>query len=191
MRLPVKVFAARRRAPGAGRLEGRGTSLVEVLVALTLVAVTMLGLLALQFRSMGAQKDSSDYRSAALMAADFTERVTSNFAGFANGAYTGLSFPPDTALPAAPACATNPCTPAEVAALDFWNLERAVSTYLPGGVAYVNTAATGAWATVTIGWIDPGRTAETTTGTFGPDPLCAAQNIADTRYRCYAANVFP
>ena len=68
---------ARQAAP-----YGRGSSMIEVLVALALVAFTMLGLLAIQLRTQGMQKDSLDRRAAALIAADFLERATGNSAGF-------------------------------------------------------------------------------------------------------------
>lgn len=178
----------------------RGASLVEVLIALVLVAVTMLGLLALQLRSQSLQKDSIDRRNAAIMAADFLERVTANFAGFRGNAYAGLAFNAGDAVPGAPgACANaNACNPNEMRDRDWYALRRDVSGRLPGGVAFVDSpplvVGGGArWVSVTVGWIDPGRTvAELNPGGVapGPDPLCPAA-LADTRYRCYVARGFP
>ena len=79
----------------------RGATLIEVLVSLLLVAVTMLGLLGLQLRSQTFQKDSIDRRNAALIASDFLERATGNFAGFRAGLYNGLLYV-DTLPPPAP-----------------------------------------------------------------------------------------
>jgi hypothetical protein len=66
-----------------------GSSLIEVLIALGLVAVTMLGLLGLQLRSLGTQKDSLDRRAAAVLVGGFADRVSVNFNAFIAGEYDG------------------------------------------------------------------------------------------------------
>lgn len=179
-------------APRLHPMRERGTSLVEVLVALTLVAVTMLGLLGLQFRAMAQQKDSFDRRNAALIVSDFAERVTANYAGFEAGSYSGLAFDSSaTALPAAPAPCAPGCTPAQVAALDLWALQRDVATRLPGGAAWVDTPANTPWVVITVGWIDPQRTAANAVGPFAVDPVCQPLGVTDQRMRCYIARAYP
>jgi type IV pilus assembly protein PilV len=175
----------------AGARRQRGTSLVEVLVALTLVAVTMLGLLGLQFRAMAQQKDSFDRRNAAIIASDFAERVTANYAGFEARAYDGLAFESaSTPLPAAPAGCAPTCTPVQVAALDLWSLQRDVATRLPGGAAWVTTPANETWVEIRVGWIDPQRIDENALAPVAADPACPP-GFADTRVRCYIARAHP
>ncbi len=178
----------------------RGATLIEVLVSLLLVAVTMLGLLGLQLRSQTFQKDSIDRRNAALIASDFLERATGNFAGFRAGLYNGLLYVDTLPPPAPPACVNAQiCTQAEIVAWDWYNLQRNVNARLPAGVAAVASVAAGgpgAASTrvdVIVGWIDPARTdpaLNTGPGSVEPDPLCEGV-VADARYRCYIARAYP
>ncbi len=97
-----------------------GASLIEVLIALGLVAVTMLGLLGLQLRTLGLQKDSLDRRAAAVIVGGFADRVAINFTAFTDGNYNNLAMGPAAAPPAIGtiACTTvspSTCTPAQVA----------------------------------------------------------------------------
>lgn len=196
-----RVAMLRARAP-----RQRGTSLVEVLVALTLVAVTMMGLLGLQLRSMAFQKDTLDRRTAALIAADFAERVASNYRAFQDLGYGGQRYNPllgDLVVTVAPTCATaSACTPAEVAARDWWRLQREVAARLPGGAAVLaappplSAGGNVGFVEVFIGWSEPQREqtlSPTLTGLDRIDPVCrlAAINITDLNYRCYRAAVFP
>jgi type IV pilus assembly protein PilV len=169
----------------------RGASLIEVLIALGLVAVTMLGLLALQLRTMGLQKDSLDRRAAAVLVSGFADRVAVNFTAFRAGAYNGRVLGPTDLPPASGgstvACSTltpSTCTPAQ-AALREWELfQMDVRGRLPNGVAFINSTATD--ALITVGWLDPRRAEDG----LGTDPVCAAVGLGDD-YRCYAARVTP
>lgn len=174
-----------------------GSSLIEVLIALGLVAITMLGLLAMQLRTLGLQKDSLDRRAAAVLVSGFADRVSANFTGFRDGNYTGLAFMPSDSPPAAATACDPPgaCTPAQVAARD-WDLFRIeVRSRLPGGVAYVTTTATFTDALVTVGWSDPRRT-DPASGGEAPgsvDPVCATADpgFSDDSFRCYATRITP
>jgi len=169
----------------------RGSSLIEVLIALGLVAVTMLGLLGLQLRTMGLQKDSLDRRAAAVLVGGFADRVAVNFTAFRAGAYNGRALGPTDAPPASggstvgcSAGVPTPCTPVQ-AALREWELFQIdVRSRLPGGVAFINSTATD--AVITVGWLDARRNEEGA----GTDPVCAVVGLADA-YRCYAARVAP
>ena len=173
-----------------------GSSLIEVLIALGLVAVTMLGLLALQLRTLGLQKDSFDRRAAAVLVGGFADRVSVNFRAFRDGDYNNLDFAPADGRPAAAAACGTPsnCTPAEVATRDWALFQMDVRDRLPNGVAFIRTNATN--ALITVGWIDPARTtaADANTGSAAAgdiDPACAAVGLNNDSYRCYAARVSP
>jgi type IV pilus modification protein PilV len=174
-----------------------GSSLIEVLIALGLVAVTMLGLLALQLRTLGLQKDSLDRRAAAVLVGGFADRVSVNFTAFRAGGYdtTGADLgPTDTPPASTTACgtATN-CTPAEVAARDWALFQIDVRNRLPQGVAFLRSDATG--TQITVGWFDPARTDAQTgsaaAGAAGRDAACTAVGLSDDNYRCYSARVSP
>lgn len=170
-----------------------GSSLIEVLIALGLVAVTMLGLLALQLRTLGLQKDSLDRRAAAVLVGGFADRVSVNFTAFRAGNYNNLDLAPGDAPPtASTACgtATN-CTPAEVAARDWALFQIEVRNRLPQGVAYLRSDATN--TQITVGWLDPARTdAQTGSAAAGAnDADCTAVGLTNDSYRCYTARVSP
>lgn len=164
----------------------RGASMIEVLIALTLVAVTMLGLLGLQLRSMGLQKDSLDRRNAAVLVAGFAERIAGNFEGFERNRYTlaNMSLAPGATLPTAATC--SPCNEQQIAARDWAIFAQQVRTRLPDGIAFID--ANRARVLVTVGWLDPQRTTEL--GAAAADPVCPA-TVTNTLYRCYVAAVYP
>jgi type IV pilus modification protein PilV len=177
----------------------QGASLIEVLVALTLVAFTMLGLLGLQLRSMSAQKDSLDRRTAAVLAAEFSERVTANYLGAEALRYDGRVFNPLDAPPTPAACVTpSNCTDLEIANRDWAQFTREVRARLPGGVAFAETlsgAGTPLQITITVGWLDTQRIDQLNVGGAAVvrDAACpaTAEMDADLRYRCYVASVHP
>ncbi len=167
--------------------------MIEILIALVLVAVVMLGLMGLQLRSLGFQKDSLDRRAAAVMVAAFADRVTANYAAFRAASYNNLAMGPTDnppALTAVTECsASAACTPAN-AALRDWDLFRLeVRNRLPGGVAFVTSTAT--VAEITVGWVDPQRTDVASGGTTTVDTSCAAVGVTDAKFRCYVARVSP
>lgn len=179
----------------------RGSSLIEVLISLVLVAVTMLGLLGLQLRSMSLQKDSLDRRNAAILVSNFADRISGNFDGFVAGSYNG----PLTMLGAPPAATTacgGICNNAEIGVRDWQLFQIEVAQRLPSAVADVRLGAGGAAVVVTVGWLDPQRVQEAAQlqGTVvdnnpadGIDDACATIGVVASPqlYRCYVANVFP
>lgn len=166
----------------------RGSSLIEVLISLVLVAVTMLGLLGLQLRTLSLQKDSLDRRNAAILVAAFGDRVAGNFSGFSSLRYNALSMGvADSPPPPPPPCANvNACRVDEISARDWSSFQIDVRNRLPNGVAFVTTPPDLTRIEVTLGWLDPQRFSEPLA-----DPACNAVGISDVRFRCYFANVFP
>lgn len=179
----------------------QGASLIEVLISLLLVAVTMLGLLGVQLRSMSMQKDSLDRRNAAIVVANFADRLAGNFQGFLDGNYDSKQLldtgSPPTALTA---CASSECTNAERATQDWELLQIEVRNRLPGGVVDVRYAEEKAALMVTVGWLDPDR-ARDHEALKGPgkvdadsdliDDTCEAIDVANKLYSCYRATIYP
>lgn len=171
-----------------------GASLIEVLIALGLVAVTMLGLLGMQLRTLGLQKDSLDRRAAAVIVGGFADRVAVNFNAFVAGNYNNLAMGPAASPPllSAISCSTaapSNCTAAQVAAREWELFRMEVRNRLPDGVAYVTTNGTD--ALITVGWRDVRRQDVASGGTVVVDPACADVNLNDADFRCYAARVSP
>jgi type IV pilus modification protein PilV len=173
-----------------------GASMIEVLIALTLVAFTMLGLLGLQLRSVGIQKDSLDRRNAAQIVSGFAERITGNFSGFVANEYTGRALAIAGSAPTALTACGTPCTPNQIAARDWEALQMEVRRKLPGGVVYLNSADSPRRVEIIVGWVDPQRQQEELAKPVGDravDPICARApaSITDLGYRCYIAAIHP
>lgn len=172
----------------------RGSSLIEVLVSLVLVAVTMLGLLGLQLRSMGMQKDSLDRRNAAILVASFADRIAGNFEGANAGVYSGgLSMGIGDDPPPKVTVACTDCNSTQIGQRDWDLLQIDVRNRLPQGVVDVRLGTGNAGIVVTVGWLDPQRESlDFSSGAVTEfDPGCAAVDFKDVRYRCYVASIFP
>jgi type IV pilus assembly protein PilV len=165
----------------------RGLSMIEVLVALTIVAFGMLGLLGLQARALSVQKDAFHRRQAAELVAQLAERLRANHLAFLAGRYV-LSFDASADLPStAPACAA-PCTSAHVAArdLDEWRIE--LRRRIPGAAAYLQwDAGSRSGIAVSVAWPEPGAVASDAVC----DALAAGGAVLPPGYRCYRTRVFP
>lgn len=158
-----------------------GTSLIEVLVTLTIVAIGFLGLLGLQTRSASWQRDSFDRKAAAEMVEQFAERVRANHLGFANGEYefsldAGAS-PPDPSACAAPGA----CTIAQRdATLWLADLRRRIPTV----AAYV-VRTDRLMLDIRLGWQEP------TAAASPSDPVCSTAGLPSVGWRCFVTAVFP
>lgn len=160
----------------------RGASMIEVLVALTVVAFGLLGLAGLQARSMSFQKDSFDRKAASEMAAQLAERVHANYDGFKAGNYNLTLTPADVTAVAVPPCG-DPlnCTPAETAARDWAMWQIDLRRRLPTSGAYLDAPANSAQINLIVAW----QEGQATDG--NPDPICsvAPVNINDPTFRCF------
>ena len=137
------------------RRRQRGFSLVEVLIALVIMSVGMLGIAGLYVQSMQAGRTSMFRHHAVTIAGDVADRIRANpTAAIAYAAATGVNN----------GCiaGTVACTPAQMAAHDILLWKVQASTTLPGGdVAIVFAAAVGAVPPtyqITVNWNEPGAT---------------------------------
>ena len=133
--LPIRTTAGVPHALGVGFAHGaparqRGITLIEILVAVVLTAVGLLGLAGLQLRGIQVNQGSSMRSLAAIMAEDLADRMRSDYAALAAGSFIGtytlsnLGSAPVTslndwlyglqALPAGTAAANNPVPCANV-----------------------------------------------------------------------------
>lgn len=176
---------------GARRSQ-RGTSLLEVLVTMVIAAFGLLGLAALQARSLSMQVDSDSRRVASSLVAQLHERVSANQEGYGrvlDTRYTRTMNAGDAIV--IPGCANpNACdaqTEVPEVQLALWLTE--VSRHLPGATVTMGPTVAGSALsmTVTVGWLEPNARA------VAADAACAgiAAIAADARYRCITANFFP
>jgi len=128
-----------------------GFTLVEVMVALAVVSIGMLGIASLYTQTLGAAR-TAQYRSQAVnLLADMADRIRANRIGGA--AYAGAPANNNCGLTGGASC-----SPAELAAYDLFTWGESVEALLPGGNWSVSrTLATAPPTyTVTVEWEEVG-----------------------------------
>lgn len=109
-----------------------GFTLIEVLVALLVLSVGLIGIAGLQLTGVKNTRDAY-YRSQAVMLAyDITDRMRANITGVTSGAYDGI-----TGTLTGDCMSTTSCTAAELAADDVARWRADVAARLPDGDALV------------------------------------------------------
>lgn len=129
----------------------QGFSLIEVLIAMLILAVGILGAGAMQMVGLQANQGAYYRSQAVFLASDMLDRMRGNRQALAS--YVGI----DTeaiGVAATPACltATGGCTPVEMANADGleWNSYFEVQNILPNGIGRV--AQVGGLYQITITW---------------------------------------
>lgn len=132
-----------------------GFSLIEVLIALIIMSVGMLGIAGLYVHSMQAGRTSLFRHNAVTLAGDVADRIRAN--PLAGVAYVDTG--PVTTAPT-PDCVGGgvDCSPDEMAASDIYLWDEQAGSTLPDGdvrVAYDNSAVPSLY-TVTVTWREAG-----------------------------------
>jgi type IV pilus assembly protein PilV len=148
----MQVVPGLAQAPGSG-----GFSLIEILVAVLIVSVGVLGVAGLQLVSL-QNNTSAMFRTQAFQAAyEILDRKRAN----PDQDYTiGLAADPDAN---GPDCAANVCTPAQMSAYDRNEWLEELAANLPNGDGSVADNGAGGVITITVQWQDERRA--------GADPL--------------------
>ncbi len=190
----------KRRLPPCRRLAA-GTSLLEVLVALVVVSLGVLGMLGLQLQAQ-RQARLSGYRTvASQLATDLTERMRANRDSARGLVHYALTLPASrqvdpssgTLLLAVPPvrcdAPTATCSQAELAAEDLFQWRSAVHALLPQGVVRVQpltVSATGTTALQCGMGAAPCESADLWIGWRGPTPLAGDGSTGGEGLRCPA-----
>jgi type IV pilus assembly protein PilV len=139
------------------RSNGAGFTLLEVLVALCVLATGMLGIGMMLLESIRSSRSALHRTAAVALAADLGERIRANRAAgnaYALGAGTVAGAPPSECT------ASDACGPSDVAALDLYKWQQAVLTALPAAVASVQVAPVSGLPAntfaISIRWAQPG-----------------------------------
>lgn len=133
--------------PNTGRHSRRpdGFTLIEVLVALLVLSIGMLGLAALQSATLQFNHSAYLRSQATNLAYDIIDRMRANRQSALNGAYNGGLASP------APACGSVIAAGTTVAAVDVAAWRNALACTLPAGTGSVAVDADGT-ATIRICW---------------------------------------
>lgn len=139
-------------------------SLIEVLVAILVVALGILVMVVMQVNSTKFAKTSEIRAQAALLVADMADRMRANPKGFNADAYKlndATQYPANGQVsePAAnTACisAADACNAQEMASADVLHWRRSVHFALPGGFARISSRDTVNNAVdIWLAWLDP------------------------------------
>jgi type IV pilus assembly protein PilV len=107
----------------------QGFTLIEVLVAVVVISLGLLGLAGLQVVSLN-NNQTAYYRSLATQQTnDMMDRIRANLAGIGTGSYDNLS----ATIPADPGCFAAGCSVANMAVTDHFQWLTNTAAMLPGG----------------------------------------------------------
>ena len=151
----------------------RGFSLLEVLVALLILMVGLLGLTSLEMMALRKNHDSYLRNQAILQGQDMADRMHANAAGVKAGAYDTSTTP--YTIPVCISTSSTPvlnCTPVQIAQYDIneWNTNNA--NLLPSGAGTITGPDINGRFTITESWteIEEGG-ADTKSFSFKVKPL--------------------
>lgn len=135
-----------------GIRHGRGFSLIEVLIALIILSVGMLGIAGLYVQSMQAGRTSMFRHNAVTLAGDIADRIRANPS--AGTAYTATAG-------ADKSCVNDvvDCLPADMAAHDIYLWQQQADDSLPNGrvtVTHDGDLVLPSYQ-ITVGWDEPGE----------------------------------
>jgi type IV pilus assembly protein PilV len=154
-----------------------GASLLEVLIASSVLSIGVLGMADLQIRSLQASQANLASDAAAVLADDLAARLRGNPLAAAQGLYS-------VAASVTTDCSETSCNAAALAAYDLATWSQQIAISLPSGTGWVRcgsdpcTAA--AVQTIVVSWRDV-----TLTGT---DPSCGT---GQPGVRCFSLGVEP
>ena len=164
------------KLPGSihGRHRQAGFTLLEVLIALLVLSIGLLGLAALQTTGLRSNQMASMRTLATQFTYDITDRMRSNPAGVANGDYVIAR----TASPAS--------VPASIAEADLAEWRNNITQRLPNGMSDITQCDSSTTPScdelthvVTVYWNESRRDTSSVAATFNCPPA------SDTDFRCF------
>jgi type IV pilus assembly protein PilV len=117
---------------GRRRMRAAGFTMLEVLIAILILSLGLLGMARLQSFGLAASIGASQRGTAALLAADIADRMRANMVGVSAGNYHGY-----TSAAVANCLNATGCTPAELAQNDTKEWEVLIDSNLGKGIGIV------------------------------------------------------
>ena len=171
---------------GCRKTHQRGMSLVEVMVALLVLGIGVMGYAALQLRSVKMSEDTYSRSQAMAIAQDAIERVRANIDGLPT--YLATNWGAELAAPATRCTYTDdipaaPCNATQMVANDVYELRTTVNSMLPTGAIAV--APCNQLTCVTVAWN------ETTVANCDQDDINDDNNDLDNTASCVRLEFIP
>ncbi|MDD4911722.1 MAG: type IV pilus modification protein PilV [Sideroxydans sp.] len=131
-----------------------GSSMIEILVTLIIVAIALLGAAGLQIYAMRVNQGGQFRSQAVFLASDIAERMETNKSAAINGSYALGNTGSVSAVSSA--CNTAACDPASLAAYDLNQWGNTITNLLPQPSWQINHSTTGNPSTydIVIRWTD-------------------------------------
>lgn len=159
--------------------------MIEVMVAIFVVSIGLMGVAGLQMNAMKYMKTASQRSEATQAAYDISERMRANGSGVLAGnyVYTTAYSTIVASLPTVTACSGLLCSNSEVADIDIAEWQRNLAFRLNGGAGNIVQIAAGRYDVVVM-WKEPNYTAT--------DPACAATTSnPGAGVRCFVVRFSP
>ncbi|MHB8744288.1 MAG: type IV pilus modification protein PilV [Sulfuricaulis sp.] len=130
----------------------RGFSLIEVLIALLILSIGLLGLAALQTVDLRYNRQSYQRTQAVFQAYDMIDRIRANPTGLTNGDYNAVTFGQGNNLIPSTICSQQSCNPDQLATYDIdkWNTANASLLTNGQGTIYLSNGH----LTIEIDWLE-------------------------------------
>lgn len=123
------------------RSRQRGISLIEVLMAVLIFSVGLIGLAGLMVMATRSNHAAYLRTQVTFLAGNMADRMRANPMGLWNGAYNATNYPTSTGQTCSQA---SPCAPAQVAVRDRYEWSQLLKTLLPEATATIScTGKTG------------------------------------------------
>jgi type IV pilus assembly protein PilV len=114
-----------------------GFTLLEVLVAILVIAIGLLGMAGLQMQSLRQGQSAYQRSVATQLAYDMSDRMRGNIAGVLANAYNRTGLGTDYGTAVANCNTTTGCVAADLAKNDAYEWQQLVQTMLPAGEAII------------------------------------------------------
>jgi type IV pilus assembly protein PilV len=165
----MRTIVRRQALAGPNAKVMTGTTLIEVMIALVIMSIGLLGLASLQLTGISSNSNSEKRTQAAIVANDMVERMRANPGAVTAGAYAGVNYTTiDCSTPPANICedgstASADCTTTQMATYDAFTAWCNANTLLQSGSLSVTcTDSTGVaqacgatpYRTITVGWVN-------------------------------------
>lgn len=129
------------------RSKQKGLGMPEVMVAMMLLGIAIVGFSALQVKAISATGESAERTQAAAIASDLAERIRLNAGGLAT-----YQAPWNPTASANNACEVANCTPAQMARYDIRQVTDLAAATLPNGRVAVQTCPTRVNMCIYVAW---------------------------------------
>lgn len=143
-----------------------GFTLIEVLIALIVLSIGLLGLAGMQLGGLRSNTDAYHRTQATLLAYEMADRMRANMAGVRNGNYNNIT----STKPADPGCISTGCNVEQLGRHDTFAWLAGLQNTLPAGRGTVAvSAADNAVFIITVMWDEArsGATGESCSGAVG------------------------